>query len=204
MKDIRLVFVLVLLTILTYINGLAIIDLIDHVNEQEQTIIELQEDITELNAIINSENDWTTQQLTNIPLHDNESSFKSYMDYTTITDVTSKQYQLIYSDSITVGDDGLLYNGEYIGVALGSKFGEIGDKFLITLNGGKQFKAIKVDEKDDSHTIDSCHHANDGSVVEFVINVDLAQQSYPLAIAMGDFDYIDKFNGTVVKIEREV
>lgn len=126
------------------------------------------------------------------------------MDYRTITDATSRQYQLIYSDSITVGDDGLLYNGEYIGVALGSKFGEIGDKFLITLNGGKQFKAIKVDEKDDSHTIDSCHHANDGSVVEFVINVDLAQQSYPLAITMGNFDYIDKFNGTVVKIEREV
>lgn len=126
------------------------------------------------------------------------------MDYRTITDVTSRQYQLIHSDSITIGSDGLLYSGEYIGVALGSKFGTIGDKFLITLNTGKQFKGIKVDEKDDSHTVDSCHHANDGSVVEFVVNIRMVQQSYPLAIAMGDFDYIDKFNGTVVKIEREV
>ena len=126
------------------------------------------------------------------------------MDYRTITDTTSKQYQLIHSDSITVGKDGLLYSGEYIGVALGSKFGKIGDKFLITLNDGKQFKAIKVDEKSDNHTVDSCHHANDGSVVEFVINIRMVQQSYPLAIEMGNFDYIDKFNGNVIKIEREV
>ena len=125
------------------------------------------------------------------------------MDYRTITNTTSQQYQLIHSDSIVVGNDGLLYSGEYIGVALGSKFGTIGDKFLITLNTGEQFKAIKVDEKSDSHTVDGCHHSNDGSVVEFVINIRLAQQSYPLAITMGNFDYIDKFNGSVVKIERE-
>ena len=125
------------------------------------------------------------------------------MDYRTITNTTSQQYQLIHSDSIVVGNDGLLYSGEYIGVALGSKFGKIGDKFLITLNTGEQFKAIKVDEKSDSHTVDGCHHSNDGSVVEFVINIRLAQQSYPLAITMGNFDYIDKFNGSVVKIERE-
>lgn len=173
---------------------------------REQEIVELKEDVAVLNSIIENitiETEWTPQY-TNIPLHENESSFKSYMDYRTITDQTSRQYQLIYSDSITVGSDGLLYSGEYVGVALGSKFGEIGDKFLITLNTGKQFKAIKVDEKDDSHTVDGCHHKVDGSVVEFVINIDLAQQSYPLAITMGNFDYIDKFNGTVVKIEREV
>lgn len=126
------------------------------------------------------------------------------MDYRKITDQTSKQYQLIHSDSITVGSDGLLYNDEYVGIALGSKFGKIGDKFLITLNTGKQFKAIKVDEKDDSDTVDCCHHASDGSLIEFVIDIDLAKQSYPKAITVGDFDYIDKFNGEVVRIEREV
>ena len=125
------------------------------------------------------------------------------MSYKAITNTASKQYKLIHSNSIVVGEDGLLYAGEYIGVALGSKFGDIGDKFLITLNTGKQFKAIKVDEKDDSHTVDGCHHASDGSVVEFVIDIDLAKQSYPKAIIMGSFDYIDKFNGAVVRIERE-
>lgn len=57
MKDIRLAIVLVLLAILTYINGLAIIDLIDHVNEQEQIIVELKEDIVELYEAIDSTNE---------------------------------------------------------------------------------------------------------------------------------------------------
>ena len=126
------------------------------------------------------------------------------MDYRAITNTASRQYKLIHSNSMVVGSDGLLYAGDYIGVALGSKFGDIGDKFLITLNDGKQFKAIKVDEKSDSHTVDNCHHASDGSVVEFVIDIDLAKQSYPKAIRMGNFDYADQFNGTVVRIEREV
>lgn len=126
------------------------------------------------------------------------------MDYRAITNTSSKQYKLIHSNSIEVGNDGLLYSGEYIGVALGSKFGKIGDKFLITLNDGKQFKAIKVDEKSDAHTVGGCHHASDGSVIEFVIDIDLAKQNYSKAIIMGNFDYIDKFNGNVVRIEREV
>lgn len=126
------------------------------------------------------------------------------MDYRAITDKTSRQYQLIHSDSITIGNDGLLYSGEYIGVALGSKFGSIGDKFLITLDTGKQFKAIKIDEKDDNDTVDNCHHVTDGSVVEFVIDVGLARETYYKAILMGDFNYTEQFNGNVIKIEREV
>lgn len=125
------------------------------------------------------------------------------MDYKYITDSSSPQYKLIYSNSIEVCTDGLLRSGEYIGVALGSKFGVIGDKFLITLNTGKQFKAIKIDEKDDRHTVDGCHHANDGSLIEFVIDTDLAKQTYSDAIIMGNFDYIDLFSGEVTKIERE-
>lgn len=125
------------------------------------------------------------------------------MDYKCITSPSSRQYKLIYSDSIQVCSDGLLRSGEYIGVALGSKFGVIGDKFLITLNTSKQFKAIKIDEKADIHTVDGCHHASDGSLIEFVIDTDLAKQTYSNAILMGDFNYIDLFNGKVVKIERE-
>lgn len=125
------------------------------------------------------------------------------MDYKYITDSSSPQYKLIYSGNIKVCSDGLLRSEEYIGIALGSKFGKIGDKFLITLNTGKQFKAIKIDEKDDRHTVDGCHHASDGSLIEFVIDTDLAKQTYSDAILMGDFNYIDLFNGEIVRIERE-
>lgn len=130
--------------------------------------------------------------------------FKSFMDYRKITNEASAQYQLIYSDSIIIGDDGLLYSGEHIGIAMGSRYGEIGDKFIITLDTGKQFKAIKLDEKDDSHTYNGCHHRTDGSVVEFVIDKDKAANSYSRAILMGDFNEVDAFNGTVIRIQKVV
>lgn len=132
------------------------------------------------------------------------SSFKSFMDYRAITNTGSKQYKLIHSDAITVGSDGLLYSGEYIGVALGSRYGGIGDKYIITLDTGKTFKAIKLDEKSDAHTYNRCHHASDGSVVEFVIDRDKAAKSYPTAIKMGNFNYTDAFNGTVIRIQKVV
>ena len=131
-------------------------------------------------------------------------SFKSYMDYRCITSKTSAQYKLIYSDEIVVGSDGLLYCGEYVGVALGSKYGNIGDKFIITLDTGKEFKAIKVDAKADAHTYYGCHHRTDASVVEFVIDTDRARDNYSLALKMGSFDYVDAFKGVVVKIEKVV
>ena len=36
------------------------------------------------------------------------------------------------------------------------------------------------------------------------IDIELSRQSYPLAITMGNFDYVDQFHGNVVKIEKEV
>lgn len=142
--------------------------------------------------------------LEEIPLCDEKhENFKSYMDYRAITDKTSKQYQLIYSDKIVVGDDGLLYCGEYIGLAMGSRFGQIGDKFVITLDDGVEFKAIKLDEKADSHTYNGCHHRVDSSIIEFVICTEKAKESYPLAIKMGNFDYAEGFSGEIVKIQKE-
>ena len=126
------------------------------------------------------------------------------MDYRCVTNKNSQQYKLIHSDSIKVCDDGLLRDGEYIGVALGSKFGNVGDKFVITLDTGKQFKVIMVERKADKDTVDNCHHESDGSLVEFVIDVNLTKQHYPMAITMGNFNYIEQFNGKVVKVEREV
>ena len=132
------------------------------------------------------------------------SSFKSYMDYRTITNTSSKQYKLIHSDDVTIGSDGLLYSGEYVGIALGSRYGKIGDKYIITLDTGKQFKVIKLDEKSDKHTYDGCHHIPDGSMVEFVIDINKASKSYPMAIRMGNFNYVDAFNGTVIQIQKVV
>ncbi len=126
------------------------------------------------------------------------------MDYRCITLKNSLQYQLIQQGVISVGNDGLLYSGEYISVALGSRFGNIGDKFIITLDTGKSFKAIKGDEKADRDTANNCHHLSDGSLVEFIIDTKLAKQSYHDCVRDGDFNSSDKFNGHIVKIEKVI
>ena len=47
-----------------------------------------------------------------------------------ITDKTSKQWQYINASGRIKIENGYLMEGEYIGVALGSYFGEIGTKYI--------------------------------------------------------------------------
>ena len=111
---------------------------------------------------------------------------------------------MIYSDEIVVGDDGLLYSGEYVGIALGTRYGNIGDKFIITLDTGVEFKAIKLDTKSDAHTYNGCHQRYDSSMIEFLIDTDKAKASYPEAMVMGSFDVVDKYSGVVTSIMRVI
>lgn len=126
------------------------------------------------------------------------------MDYRTITDTTSKQYELINS-GIFKNDNGLLTTDDgYIAVALGSRFGKIGDKFRINFDNGLSFKAIKADEKDDSDTDSNCHHVSDGSLIEFVVDTRKLRTNNNLAYKMGDISYIKGFKGNITSIEKEV
>lgn len=129
------------------------------------------------------------------------------MSYQKITDKTSPQYQLIYeSGQINVGEDGLLYSAdEYVGVALGSKYGKIGDKFIIEFDNKRELKVIKLDEKDDKDTVGGCYHRSDNSMVEVLVDVDKAAKTYPLAINVwGDFNYSDKFNGEITNVLKVI
>lgn len=130
-------------------------------------------------------------------------SFKSYMDYRTITDISSNQYKLIHSDQISVGSDGLLYTDDgYVGVALGSAFGEVGDKFIIQTSTQQTIKVIKLDEKSDNDTIDGIYHSTDGSVVEFVVDTNIILETYHMSYIMGDFNHEDKFSGNVISVTK--
>lgn len=130
-------------------------------------------------------------------------SFKSFMDYRSVIDTTSKQYQLIYSGDIYVGSDGLLYSEDgYIGVALGSAFGDIGDKFIIKTDTGNKIKAIKLDSKADKDTVDGIYHKTDGSVVEFLVDTDKIEYSYPISYEMGSFNFESKFSGYVTSVTK--
>jgi len=132
------------------------------------------------------------------------SSVKTYMDRSKITDETSDQH--IFIEENMEARNGLWFDREgYIGVALGSQFGEIGSRWVFELSSGELIYAVKIDEKDDKHTINGCEHKLDGSVIEFVI--DTESSPYWIGenglILNGNFNNLEYFEGTIESIRKE-
>ncbi len=129
---------------------------------------------------------------------------KSYMFGQSITSKTSNQYKLLQTMKRI---DGFYYTyDDYMGVALGSYFGNVGDKFTITLDTGIVLKVVKLDRKDDSHTGSlNCQHRIDGSVIEMIVDRD--NHTFPIYsngyIFGGNFNNSKEFNGSIIKIEKE-
>lgn len=130
------------------------------------------------------------------------SSVKTYMDYKMITSKSSRQYQ--YIQKYIKIKDGYLYDGEYLGVALSSYYGDIGSKFIITLDTGIVLKVVKIDEKADQHT-NGCSQKWDGSMLEIVID------SYTMKVEKssngyyynGNFNNNPMFKGKIESIKVE-
>jgi hypothetical protein len=127
-------------------------------------------------------------------------SMKSYMSYKAITNTRSKQYQL-QQQAVTDPNTGIrMINGNYC-VAIGSGWGcAVGDRILVTLEGGKTFDAIVADAKANAHTnSDNKTTTHDGSVVEFVVDI----PSLPKAVrTSGSLGTLEMFSGGVVSITK--
>lgn len=138
------------------------------------------------------------------------SSVKSYMCVSAITDKSSAQYKFIHeSGKISINEKGYLVDADgYYGVALGSYFGEIGDRFRFTLDTGVELLVIKVEEKADIHTVDGFYHIVDSSVIEFVVDTSAQyMRDHVMSngyIFCGNFNNNEEFRGKIVKIEKEV
>ena len=127
-------------------------------------------------------------------------SMKSYMSYKAITNTRSKQYQL-QKKAVTDPTTGIrTINGDYC-VAIGSGWGcAVGDRILVTLQGGKTFNAIVADAKADAHTnSDNKTTTHDGSVVEFVVDTPKLPKKVRLS---GNIGTLDQFSGGVVSITK--
>lgn len=116
------------------------------------------------------------------------------MDGSCITDTTSEAYAQISNMYVV---DGLYVQDGYVGVAMSSFYGGIGDKFMITLSSGIVFYAIMTDTKQNAHIDENYAHKVDGSVIEFVVDEDTLPSEVKLA---GSLDVI--YSGSIVKIER--
>lgn len=123
--------------------------------------------------------------------------FKTYMDYRTITNKATKQWEM--QQEATTDSTGLrIHNGRYM-VAVGSYYAkQVGVELRITLDSGKTFTAVVGDLKQDRHT-DSRNQfvpAN-GNIVEFIVDVNKLPAT---ARRLGDVSPLG-LEGKVAKIE---
>lgn len=135
------------------------------------------------------------------------SSTKTYMDYRAITSKNSAQYKYI-KNNMTVDDETGLLVDEYgfIGVALGSYYGKIGDRYLFVLDNGTILPFVKVEEKADGDTTNGCYHNSDSSVIEFVLHEDFAAAYFGKTgnglVSSGNLNNYDEFRGKISEVQK--
>lgn len=133
---------------------------------------------------------------------------KTYMDYRATTDPTSEQYWYIRNYMEVDEKTGFLLDEDgFIGAALGSYYGNIGDKYYFTLDSGVTIPIVKIEEKADRDTDASgCYHRLDGSVIEFVIDSDIAGDYFGTyrngLVLQGNYANYSIFKGEIEKVEK--
>ncbi len=133
---------------------------------------------------------------------------KTYMDYRMTTVVDSRQYQFLNYKCYVDKTTGFLYDEDgFIAVALGSYYGEIGDRFYFTLDSGIVLPLVKGEEKADEDTdYSGCYHTYDGSVIEFVIDSDYAGRYFFSndngLVLNGNYNNYSLFRGSITKVEK--
>ncbi|MDO5397818.1 MAG: hypothetical protein Q4G33_07790 [bacterium] len=136
------------------------------------------------------------------------SSFKTYMDYRTITDKSSPQYRYVHTWGWSDYDGFMRADGEkdlgisdnYYMIALGSYYGtEIGTKYKITTDTGNIFYGVLCDQKDDDHTNATHQYAANNNVVEFIVDTRRLNSDVKI---MGSANVYMPLNGSVASIER--
>lgn len=132
---------------------------------------------------------------------------KSYEDGKAINDIYSNQYALL--QTMYVNEMGIYEtNDGYLATALGSFYGPIGSKYILTLDSGIELSVIKADEKADKDTIDGCYHKTDGSMIEFIIDEVKAIDYFGFPkngyVLNGNFNNAPEFNGSVISMKRVI
>lgn len=172
--------------------------------EDHLVILQNIEDNLPKNSEQQAEYEQIQNSLTPIELCAEGNTTKSYMDGATVTDETSTQYQLL--SQMHVNERGHYETDDgFIAVALGSYYGPVGTKYIITLDSGVQIKAIKADEKANEHMINGCTHYQDGSMMEFILDSETASNYYGEVngyVAGGNLNNIDMWKGAIVSIQK--
>ena len=136
------------------------------------------------------------------------SSFKTWMDYRTVTNTESDQYKLIktygwcddYGFIRATGERDLGIDDDYYIIALGSYYGtEIGTKYRITTDTGNVFYGVLGDLKDDRHTNSTHQYAGNNDVVEFIVDTRYLHKDVK---KMGSAGVFEPLKGNISSIEK--
>ena len=121
-----------------------------------------------------------------------------YMDYRAITDTSSKQWEL--QQSAWTDSQGFRRIGDDYCVALGTFYGQVGDRFRVTTDKGNVYSVTMADAK--GYDSNGWYHvAGNGKInlVEFIV----ATEYLPSEVTLyGDCGVLDNIGGNVVSIER--
>jgi len=130
------------------------------------------------------------------------------MDYRTITDENSLQWEIQnYSNAYTDNQGFRRINEDYI-IAIGTYYSkECGDRYRITLENGEIFTALVGDIKancDTNSTNQYCEIKDNngnlicGNVIEFIVDTDVLDDDIE---SSGDISNLG-FEGNIIKIEK--
>ena len=135
-----------------------------------------------------------------------DTSFKSYMNYTAITNKKSLQYKM--QQEAWTDENGLRRYGDAYMVAMGTFYANgCGEYFEVTLESGESFTVVTGDIKSDSHTDDRNMYSPiyiDGemkyaNILEFIVDTSDLSRSVRRS---GNIGTIDRFGGQIKTIER--
>ncbi|MDE7294090.1 MAG: hypothetical protein K2N72_06670 [Oscillospiraceae bacterium] len=137
-----------------------------------------------------------------LPLPDVDTDFKTYMDYRTITNKKSKQYDLqqqAYTD-----EQGIRRIDDDVCVALGTGYAKkCGERFEITLDSGNTFTAIVGDIKSDAHTDPSNRYVElwegHGDMIEFIVDTRELDRNIKIMGSIGEYE---EYSGSVTNIVK--
>lgn len=130
-----------------------------------------------------------------------DSSFKAYMDYRTISDKTSAQWEI--QQSAWTDEQGFRRVENNYCVAIGTYYSqECGSRFKITLDADVEFTVIVADIKNPIHTDDMNMYVpisnTQINIVEFVVDTDVMDESI---LQLGSVSELG-FKGNIKKIQK--
>lgn len=161
------------------------------VEEKDKTISDKDKEINSLKQALNTKK--SAKSTSPAPL--NANFFKSWMPKSAISK-SSRQGQLLAN---AVKDENGLYkiDNAYC-VAMGTYYGQVGDKHTIVLDNGNTFDVILCDIKSDKHTDSNNQYTiSSNCMVEFI--VDEMSLNYGIKHS-GNVSSLPFFNGRIINV----